>query len=259
MAHAREIRIMQDGDELAREAAELFLWLGEQALAANGRFRVALAGGTTPATLHATLASSEYAHRLDWKKVRFFFGDERCVPPSHAESNFGMANATLFQPLKIAPEQIFRMKGEEPPEAAARQYEQLLRQEWLGSDPSLPRFDLILLGLGEDGHTASLFPGTSALHEQTRLVVPGTAPKGIQARVTLTFPVLNRASVVLFLATGRQKAGIARMVLEKAPADAPSLPAALVCPASGRLIWFLDRAAAAELTASRQGMSSHEE
>lgn len=259
MTHAREIRIMQDGNELAREAAELFLRLGEQAIAANGRFRVALAGGTTPATLHAILAGSEYAHRLDWKRVRFFFGDERCVPPSHPESNFGMADATLFQPLKIAPEQVCRMKGEEPPEAAARQYEQLLRREWPGSDPSLPRFDLILLGLGDDGHTASLFPGTHALDEQTRLVVPGTAPKGIQPRLTLTFPVLNRAGWVLFLVTGPKKAGIVRIVLEKSSADGPSLPAARVRPMSGRVLWFLDRAAAADLTVSRQDISAREE
>lgn len=259
MAHAREIRIMQDGDELAREAAELFLWLGEQAVTANGSFRVALAGGTTPAALHATLSSSEYFHRLDWKKVRFFFGDERCVPPSHPESNFGMANVTLFQPLKIVPEQVFRMKGEEPSEAASRQYEHLLRQEWPGSDHSLPRFDLILLGLGDDGHTASLFPGTRALDEDTRLVVPSTAPKGIPQRVTLTFPVLNHASVVLFLVTGQTKAGAVRMVLEKSQADGPSLPAARVRPVSGRVLWFLDRTAAADLTMSRQDISSREE
>lgn len=259
MAHAREIRIMRDGGELAREAAELFLWLCEQAVAANGSFRVALAGGTTPAALYATLSSLEHAHRQDWKKVRFFFGDERCVPPSHPESNFAMANGALFQSLEIAKEQIFRIKGEEPPEAAARQYEHSLRQEWPGSDPSLPRFDLILLGLGDDGHTASLFPGTGALNEETRLVVPSTAPTGIRQRVTLTFPVLNHASVVLFLVTGQKKAGAVRMVLEKSPADGPSLPAARVCPVSGRVLWFLDRAAAADLTMSRQGISSREE
>ncbi len=259
MTHAREIRIMRDANELAREAAELFLWLGEQAIAATERFRVALAGGTTPATLHATLASSEYAHRLDWKKVRFFFGDERCVPPSHPESNFRMADVTLFQPLKIASDHICRMKGEEQPETAARQYEQTLRQEWPGSDSSLPRFDLILLGLGEDGHTASLFPGTSALDEQTRLVVPSTSPKGIQARITLTLPVLNRAGAVLFLVTGQKKSGITRKVLENSAAGGPSWPASLVRPISGRLIWFLDQAAAMDLTVSRQGMNSREE
>lgn len=259
MPSAREIRIMQDGDELAREAAELFLWLGEQAIAANGRFRVALAGGSTPATLHATLAGSTCAHRLDWKKVRFFFGDERCVPPSHPESNFAMANATLFQPLKIAPEQVHRMKGEEQPEAAARQYEQVLRREWPGGEPTVPRFDLILLGLGDDGHTASLFPGTKSLDEQTRLVTTGTAPQGIQARITLTFPVLNHAGVVLFLVTGQKKASVVPMVLENSPAGRPLLPAARVRPSSGRLIWFLDRAAAANLTISRQDINSREE
>src|SRR5207249_5318452 len=161
------------------EAAELFVWLGEQTMAASGRFRVALSGGTTPKGLYAALAGPDFSTKLAWPRVDFYFGDERCVPPDHPDSNFDMANQTLFRPLKIQPEQIFRMSGEDDrPERAALQYEELLRKEFSVLAPARPSFDLVLLGLGEDGHTASLFPGMQAMNERERLVVATTAPQG---------------------------------------------------------------------------------
>lgn len=186
----------------------------------------------------------------------FVFGDERGVPPEHPESNYGLAQAALFQPLGIQPDQIYRMKGEMPdPAAAAREYEETLRVLTACPAPTIPPLDLILLGLGEDGHTASLFPGTSAVTEQHRLVTVGQAPKGIASRLTLTVGVLNRATVVLFLVTGAGKAETVRAVIEPHNQTESALPAALVRPESGRLIWLLDRSAGASLSDPHRGTS----
>jgi 6-phosphogluconolactonase len=257
MALAPESHIFQDPEELAVEAADLFLWLAEQAISARGRFIVALSGGTTPKTVYSTLASART--RLDWSNVFFFFGDERCVPPSHKESNFLMAQTSLFRPLTVPDTQIFRMKGEEEPEIACRDYEAIMRRTLGPSSDGWPRFDLILLGLGPDGHTASLFPGTAALEERNKWVVPGIAPTGIRQRLTLTLSVLNHADVVLFLVAGAGKAGIARDILEPPSSGTSPHPASLVHPIAGRLLWFLDRAAASDLTMTKQHLSSREE
>ncbi len=259
MGAAPEIRVPEDSAELAREAADLVVWVGEQALAADGRFRVALSGGRTPRDLYATLTSPAFARRLDWSRVEFYFGDERCVPPDHPDSNFGLAETALFRPLGIAPSQIFRMRGEaEPPEAGAAEYEALLRQRFGGAG-AWPRFDLVLLGLGEDGHTASLFPGTPAADERARWVAVGRAPAGTLHRLTLTLPVLNQARTVLFLASGVAKAPVVRAILEGPERGAARYPAGLVRPEQGRLIWLLDRPAAAALTIIRQHLDSREE
>ena len=257
MALAPEAHVFQDPAELAAEAADLFLWLAEQAISARGRFIVALSGGTTPKTVYSTLAAART--KLDWSHVLFFFGDERCVPPSHEESNFLMAQTSLFRPLHIPDAQIFRMKGEGEPDIASRDYETVMRRTFGPSSDDWPRFDLILLGLGPDGHTASLFPGTVALEERNKWVVPGLAPTGIRQRLTLTLPVINHADVVLFLVAGVGKAGIARDVLEPPSSEATPYPASLVHPIAGRLLWFLDRAAASELTMTKQHLSSREE
>jgi 6-phosphogluconolactonase len=260
MSATPEIRIMTDAEELAQEAAELFVWLGEQAIKSHGRFLVALSGGSTPQALYTMLAGPEFSARLEWSRVRFFFGDERCVPPDHPESNYGMANAILFQPLKIQADQVFRMKGEDSdPDRAARHYEALLRQECGTAEAAWPTFDVLLLGLGEDGHIASLFPGTDALNEQTRWVVAAKSPRGVVSRLTLTLGVINHAGAVIFLVTGKHKAGVVRAVLEGRDPQTARLPAALVRPQQGRLIWFLDQAAASELTIARQGITSREE
>ncbi|HJR78203.1 MAG TPA: 6-phosphogluconolactonase [Nitrospiraceae bacterium] len=257
MAGAPEAHVHQDAQELAAEAADLFLWLADQAIATRGQFAVALSGGTTPKAVYRTLASTQ--SKLDWTKVLFFFGDERCVPPSHEDSNFLMAQTSLFQPLGIPETRIFRMAGELDPEPASRAYEAIMRRTLGPSSGGWPRFDLVLLGLGEDGHTASLFPGTPALGEQIRWVVPGFAPVGIKHRLTVTLNVINHADVVLFLVAGAGKAQIARKVLEPSSSEAAPYPASLVHPTAGRYLWFLDKAAASDLTVTKQHLSSREE
>jgi 6-phosphogluconolactonase len=259
MAREAEVHIFEDSVELAAEAADLFLWLAEQAIGARGRCTVALSGGSTPKSIYSLLASS-HAGRLDWSRVFFFFGDERCVPPSHPESNFHMAQTSLFLPLSLPAARIFRMRGELDPQVAAAEYEDGMRRTLEPSTGGWPRFDLILLGLGPDGHTASLFPGTDALKEQNKWVAPGLAPNGVRQRLTITLGVINHADVVLFLVTGAGKSRIVKEVLEPSSLDeAGQHPASLVRPSHGRLLWFLDSPAAAELTTSRQHVSWREE
>jgi len=217
---------------------------------------MALSGGSTPKLLYGGLTSPEWRSQIQWDRVMFVFGDERCVPPEHPESNYGLAQTALFQPLGISPDQVYRMKGEMPdPAAAAREYEETLRALTACPAPEIPPLDLVLLGLGEDGHTASLFPGTTAVTEQRRLVTVGQAPKGIVSRLTLTVGVLNRATVVLFLVTGAGKAQTVRAVIEPRNQMEPALPAALVRPENGRLIWLLDRSAGASLSEPHRGAS----
>jgi 6-phosphogluconolactonase len=259
---APELRVLNDRKELAGEAAELFVWLGKQVIEQGGRFQVTLSGGSTPRALYATLASRPFSEQLDWKRVEFYFGDERCVPPDHPESNFRMAEEALFGPLKIAPERIFRMKGEADPDEAARQYEALIRERFGAAPPTCPSFDLVLLGLGEDAHTASLFPDTPALGEQGRLVVANQSPQGVKNRLTLTAAAINQAQTVVFLVSGASKAEAVCSVLDERDRrglDSRRLPAQLIRPVEGRLIWLLDGAAAAGLTIAKQGIVSHEE
>ncbi|HET6674528.1 MAG TPA: 6-phosphogluconolactonase [Nitrospiraceae bacterium] len=258
MAAEAEIHILEDSRELAAEAADLFLWLAEQAIAARGRYVVALSGGSTPKSVYSTLASS-HAGRLDWSKVFFFFGDERCVPPTHSDSNFQMAQTSLFLPLKVPEVRIFRMKGELEPEIAAHEYEATMRRTLEISAQEWPRYDLVLLGLGPDGHTASLFPGTAALKERDKWVTPGLAPNGVRQRLTITLDVINHADMVLFLVSGTGKARIVREVLEPSSSGVQAYPASLVRPSHGRLLWFLDSEAASELTTSKQHVSWREE
>ena len=245
---------------MAREAAELFVWLAGQARAEPTPFRVALSGGSTPRTMYARLVEPSLARQVKWQEVEFYFGDERCVPPDHPESNYCSANVSLFQPLKIDPKNIHRMVGEAPdPDQAARDYEAVLRRQFGAAAPVWPRFDFILLGMGEDGHTASLFPGTPALDERERLVVANHSPRGIRDRITFTAPLINAARVVLFLVCGENKAPAARAVLEGGGQDPRRYPAQLIRPTQGRLLWFLDQAAASELAVARQQVVSNEE
>jgi len=247
-----EIRIARDVREWAKDAAAFILSVSELAIQSTGRCLIALSGGSTPKTLYRTLCEPEWNSRFNWSRIFFLFGDERCTPPEHAESNFGMAQMELFQPLNIRPEHIYRMKGEyEDTTAAAQEYEETLRRVTQCPAPELPRIDLLLLGLGDDGHTASLFPGTAALQEQDKIVTVGHAPTGIKARLTLTLGVLNHAAVVLFLVTGSGKAEIVRRVIESDSEADHSLPAARIAPESGRLVWMLDQAAARQLTKKR--------
>jgi 6-phosphogluconolactonase len=250
MSRIPELHIFHDPQELAGKAADFVVRSGEQAIVEQGRFLIALSGGSTPNALYSLLAKPSCARRLDWSKVHFLFGDERGVSPSHPDSNYAMVNEVFFSPLRISPAQIHRMRGEDQPETAAAQYEDTLRRLTSTARGQWPMLDLILLGMGEDGHTASLFPGTDALTEPTRWVVPSVSPQAPQPRLTLTIGVINHASVILFLVTGPNKAHILKRVIERQPTDPIIYPAELIQPECGRLLWYLDQAAAAELSTS---------
>lgn len=255
MPIAPEIHLARDGAEWADQAATLLLTSSEAAIRSHGRCLLALSGGSTPRTLYTTMASPPWRDCFDWPRIFFLFGDERCVPPDHPDSNFGMARTALFQPLGIQDDHIVRMKGEsDDPQAAAQDYESVLRRLTNCPPPALPKLDVILLGLGDDGHTASLFPGTAALGEREKAVTVGFAPTGVRTRLTLTLGVLNRASVILFLVTGSPKAPAVRKILNPRSEDDWVLPAALVAPEAGRLIWMLDHSAASQLPAHGQAV-----
>jgi 6-phosphogluconolactonase len=209
---------------------------------ARDRFTVALAGGSTPRALYRLLADDKgpYRTRVPWESTHVFFGDERMVPPDDPESNARMAFEALLRHVPVPEEQVHRIRGENPdPERAAEEYEEMLRSTFRLAGRERPRFDLVLLGLGADGHTASLFPGDRALEERDRLVVPSTAPVPPRSRVTLTLPVLNNASSVLFLVSGATKAPAVQRVRR-----GENLPAARVRPENGALLWLCDRPAA---------------
>ena len=197
------VRPYKDAAALADAAARRFLDTAKRAVDKNDRFVVVLAGGSTPRALYGRLTESPYREKVPWKKTYFVFGDERCVPPDHRQSNYRMVEETLLSPLEIAAHQVLRMKGEQAPAEAARRYEVRLGDLFLNR--SNRHFDLVLLGIGPDGHTASLFPGTAALDEQERWVAANEVPQQGGWRLTLTFPALNSARRVIFLATGEEK------------------------------------------------------
>ncbi len=237
-----------------RAAADRVVGSAAAAIAARGRFDWALAGGSTPEQLYRLLASDAYAARVDWARVHVFFGDERCVPPDHADSNYRMAQHSLLRAVALPEANVHRMAGELPPEAAAERYEaELERHFGLGVGSGFPRFDLVLLGMGGDGHTASLFPGTAALAESRRWVVANSVPALGVTRLTLTLPVLNAAASVLFLVSGADKAQRLKQVLALLPAQSsPALPAQCVRPGGEPPDWLVDAAAGALL----QGVAS---
>ena len=217
---------------------------------------MALSGGITPETLYRALTSPAFAGHFDWSRAAFFFSDERGVPPDDPRSNYALANSALFTPLNITPSQIYRMAGESrDPQAAAKEYEQQLRRTTNTIPSDRPTLDLVLLGLGEDGHTASLFPGSPALRDTQRLITVTHSPKDPPTRLTMTLGAINHASVILFLVAGAGKAGIVRAILDPRIEAERQLPASLVVPETGRLIWLLDRAAAAELPPYQQQTS----
>jgi len=235
-----DIRVYANAAELAEAAAGLFVDTAARVLAEQDRLAVALSGGTTPAATYARLAAPDSAARVDWKRVHFFWGDERCVPPDHADSDFRMARETLLDHIPLPPSNLHRMRGELDPQEAAALYEQDLRG-FFGN--ALPRFDMVWLGLGEDGHTASLFPGTAALHETTRWAAANWVEKLHSWRLTLTPLVINHAALAIFLVSGAGKAATVRQVLS-GPHQPDVLPAQLVQPTAGQLIWLMDQAAA---------------
>ncbi|BDG10032.1 6-phosphogluconolactonase [Anaeromyxobacter paludicola] len=234
------LRRVRDAEAVARAAAEELVLAAARAVAARGAFTLALAGGTTPRRLYALLAAEPFRGRVPWDRTQVFFGDERPVPPDHPDSNYRMAREALLDHVPVAG--VHRIRGEDP--AAAERYEEELRR-WFGIPPggAPPRLDLALLGLGADGHTASLFPGSLALDERVRWVVSPFVARLGSRRTTLTLPVLDRARAVIFLVSGGEKAPALARALAPAPGDEP-LPAARVQPAGGAL-WIADHAAAA--------------
>ncbi|HEX9058103.1 MAG TPA: 6-phosphogluconolactonase [Ktedonobacterales bacterium] len=241
------VRVFDDVAALSRAAADALAEVAAKAVRQHGRFRVALSGGSTPQALFKLLAHAPYHDRVSWSRTFVFWGDERCVPPTSADSNYRMARETLLFHVPVPATQVYRMPGEAAdPEAGARLYEMSLRRAFALAPGEMPRFDLILLGMGSDGHTASLFPHTSALRVTDRLVVANRVEKLNTTRLTLTVPVLNNAATVLFLVAGDDKAGALKAVL-RGPKHPEEYPAQLVAPHDGELVWLVDRAAAAGL------------
>jgi len=249
MSARHEVHVLNDITQWTAQAAALTRDLQQQAVHERGRFLLALSGGRTPEQVYRRLASQYSDAPQEWSSTHFFFSDERCVPPDHPDSNYHLAEAALFRPLNIPEDRIHRMRGEHPnPDVAAREYEDVLRAVTNADPAGWPQLDLLMLGIGNDGHTASLFPGTDALRERRRWVTVGDAPSGPPKRLTLTLGVINQATVVLFLASGESKASILKTILEPMQESDRQLPAALVRPERGRLIWLLVRPAAAKLT-----------
>jgi 6-phosphogluconolactonase len=241
------IRIFATPAQLFEAAAAEFGESANRSVRERGRFTVALSGGSTPRGLFQKLAETA-KDSLPWKQIFFFWSDERHVPPDHADSNFKMAYDALLSKVPVPEENIFRVRGEEEDAAvAAQDYEQKLREFFRLSPGEVPRFDLILLGMGPDGHTASLFPGSAALGETSRLVVSNWVEKFKTDRVTMTYPVLNHAANIWFLVTGKDKAEALREVLE---GQSKELPSSRVEPFSGNLVWMVDAAAASALSES---------
>ena len=229
---------------LADAVAGRFIAAAGDAIDSRGQFVVALSGGSTPRDTYRRLGSEALVSRVMWSRVQVLWGDERCVPPDHVESNYRMARETLLDRVPVPAANVHRVHGEDDPATAAGDYEATLRA--LLRTPGA-RIDLVLLGLGEDGHTASIFPGSAAVHEQTRWVMPARATAASKWRITLTPAIINAAAEVLFLVSGGAKAGILRRVIE-GPRRPRELPAQAIVPTNGRVRWYMDAAAAADLT-----------
>jgi len=242
-----EIRTLTTPQELFAAAAEVVVGAATDAVAQRGRFTISLSGGSTPKSLFNLLATNARTV-LPWERMFFFWGDERHVPPTDPDSNYRMAEETMLSKVPVPPGNVFRMAAENPDAAAvAEDYEKTLRKFFALEPGQVPVFDLILLGMGPDGHTASLFPGTAGLQEKSRLVIANWVEKMKTSRLTFTLPVLNAARCVTFLVSGTDKAAVLRTVLE-GDVPAEQYPAMLVRPTDGKLIWLVDRAAASELT-----------
>ncbi len=240
-----QILVLDDAAAVHVRAAEEVAHFAGEAICTHAEFNLCLTGGATPAATYELLAT-RFRLSVDWKEVQFYWGDERCVPPADPASNFGMANRTMLEKLGLRPEQIHRMRGEDPPEDAARGYENELRRCFSIAEDEFPRFDVVLLGLGANAHIASLFPGHPALRERERLAVAVTVDAEQPHRITLTAPVINHAARVMFMVTGAEKAAAVKAVLE-GPRDPDRYPAQIVAPADGDLMWLMDKAAASLL------------
>jgi 6-phosphogluconolactonase len=252
---ARKLRIKYyvepDRAALARRTAQYLVEMAAEAVDARGQVRIAVSGGTTPKEAFSLLADPHQRFRaaMPWDRLDLYWVDERCVPPDDQESNYRMTRESLLSQVPMTPERVHRMEGELDPEAAAARYESELRNSFRLEGAESPRFDLVALGMGDDGHTASLFPYTAAIHEMGRLVTANHVPQKDTWRITLTWPVINHASSVFFEIAGEDKAERVREVF-MGPHDPERLPSQLIWPSSGILTLFLDKAAAALLPAA---------
>ena len=238
-----ERHIFSSEEAVLRALANFFVATADQAIAARGRFAVALSGGSSPKKLYELLASDAYRVQVAWGKVYFFFGDERTVPKTSPDSNYLMAKKALFDPLDTRPDHVFAVDTTLAPAEAAAQYEVAI-EEFFGDEPA--RFDLVLLGLGDNAHTASLFPHTPVLHDASVGVKDVFVAELNTTRITLTAPLLNQARATAFLVYGVGKAIAVQQILQ-GPRDVDQYPAQLIAPAGGNVHWFLDEAAAADL------------
>ncbi len=242
---SRMVHVFSSLEELHRSAAHAIVHEAQKAVAARGLFSLVLSGGSTPKAVYEQLAGEMTHSHVTWENVHVFWGDERCVPPDHAESNYRMVHETLLRRITIPPTNIHRIEAELPPKDAAERYEKELRLFFMLKEKEFPRFDLILLGLGEDGHIASLFPGTPILTETKRLVAETFVPKLKANRISMTLPTINNARALMFLVAGASKAKILYEVLET---TSDHYPAQRVQPTDGLLLWFVDADAAAFLS-----------
>src|SRR5580700_492986 len=238
--------ILDDAQSLYVHAAEEIAHFAGEANCMHAEFMLCLSGGSTPEATY-TLLAERFRLSVDWKEVQFFWGDERCVPPDDPASNFGMANRTMLSRLDLRPDQIHRIRGEDPPEQAALAYEEELRASFGIGEGEFPRFDLTLVGLGDNVHVESLFPGSPALHERERIAVAVEVDAPQRHRVTITPPVVNNSARVMFLVQGAGKAAAVKSALE-GPRDPDRYPAQIIDPPHGEVIWLLDRAAASLLS-----------
>jgi 6-phosphogluconolactonase len=245
MISHRTIRRFDSLPELQRAAAQTIADVLKEAVHFRGNASIALSGGTTPEPVYALLGAEPLCSHIDWNTIHFFWGDERCVPPDHAESNYRMVHNALLKNIAVPEENVHRIEAERPPDEAAALYEKEIRKF---SDPfPIPQMDITLLGMGEDGHTASLFPGTPVLQETQRLVADVFVPKLNAHRISMTYPLINHSRTILILAAGAEKATVAKEVLEGEPGR---FPIQMVRPVSGRLVWYMDAGAASLLNNS---------
>jgi 6-phosphogluconolactonase len=244
-----DVRVLPDGPAIAQSCAQRLVEIAAAAVKEKGSFDVVLAGGSTPKILYSHLVEDPALRsRVPWDKMHAFFGDERHVKPDHPDSNYHMAYETLISKSPLKPEQVTRMKGEYPEaETAAKEYDQYLRTHYKLAEGQFPRFDLVLLGMGNEGHTLSIFPGTKALRENRRIAVHNWVGKVLMDRITLTAPTVNNAANVIFMVTGADKAPALTAVLERFY-EPDQLPAQLIQPTKGSLLWLVDTAAGSMLT-----------
>ncbi len=239
--------LFEDGAQLAAQLAVDFKEAVDSKAQSNEFLTVALSGGHTPKAFFEILAQPPYKDEISWENVMFFWGDERCVPPDNDESNFKMTNAALLSHIDIPEGNVHRVLGEDPPTNEALRYAKIIEENVLAGNSGFPAFDWIFLGMGDDGHTASLFPGASNLQENEKICVVAQHPQTGQKRVSITFPVINNAKRVSFLVAGEAKAPVFKEILEKGASEKLSYPASMVDPENGILEWYLDKAAAPEL------------